>query len=168
VKHLLLLRHGKSDSDARPDADHERPLTRRGRKAAELMGTYLSRIEREPDLVLTSSAVRARATAELAGEAGCWTCPRTVLPELYGAAVADVLRCVSAQDDRMTRLLIVGHEPTLSELIGGLVGGGSIRVPTAALASIVFEVNRWRDVTLGLGELQWLVVPRALAAFAGG
>lgn len=166
MKHLLLLRHGKSDWDTGHDADHERALTRRGRKSAALMGTYLSRIGQEPDLVLTSSAVRARTTAELAGEAGHWTCPRRVLPELYGASVADVLRCVSVQDNRLARLLVVGHEPTLSDLLSGLVGGGRVRVPTAALACVEVDVDRWCDVKLGLGELQWLVVPRALTAFA--
>jgi phosphohistidine phosphatase len=168
VKHLFILRHGKSDWDAEYEGDHERPLSKRGRKSAQLMGTYLSSVGQKPQLVLASSAVRARTTAELAGEAGGWTCPQEVRPELYGASTADVLRCVAAQHDRVTRLLVVGHEPTLSEFIGEMIGGGNVCVPTAALACIELDADKWRRVRFGTGVLQWLILPRGLAAFVEG
>lgn len=165
MKHLLLLRHGKSDWDTRYEADRNRPLTKRGQKAAQVMGRYLSSVGQEPDLVLTSPAVRARTTAALAGEAGRWRCPQEVREDLYGAAPTDVLSCVTTQNDRVACLLVVGHEPTLSELVSALIGGGNIRVPTAALACVEFDTRKWREVQFGLGVLQWLVVPRGLTAF---
>jgi phosphohistidine phosphatase len=166
VRHLLVLRHGKSDWKADHQSDHDRTLTKRGRKSAQLMGRYLSMLGQAPDLILTSSAVRARTTAELAVEAGRWTCPLEVSPDLYGASPADVLRCIATQDDRVTRLLVVGHEPTLSEFTSNLVGGGHIHFPTAALACVGLDVDEWRAVRFGMGILHWLVVPRAVAAFA--
>ena len=74
MKTLILFRHGKSDWNTDYAADHDRPLAKRGRNAAATMGAMLARIEQVSDRVLTSSAVRARETVELAAEAGGWKC----------------------------------------------------------------------------------------------
>ncbi len=166
MKHLLVLRHGKSDWKADHESDHDRGLTKRGRRSAQLMGRYLSTLGQAPELILASSAVRARTSAELAVESGRWTCPLEVSADLYGASPADVLRCITTQDDRVNRLLVVGHEPTLSEFTSKLVGGGNVQFPTGALACIGLDVDTWRTVRFGMGVLLWLVVPRAVAAFA--
>jgi len=168
MKSLLVLRHGKSDwhGAGSPTNDHDRPLKPRGQRSARLMGRYLSASDNEPDLVLTSSAVRAHSTAELAAEAGGWNCRMEVLDALYGASPGEVLDIVRAQSNP-ERLLVVGHEPTLSELVAELVGGIGLRFPTAALARIDFVGDAWAEVGPRMGTLQWLVVPRALAAFAG-
>jgi len=59
-------------------------------------------------------------------------------------------------------LLAVGHEPTWSEAVSALMGGGDVDLPTAAMARIDFDVDRWREVGPGTGVLAWIVVPRLL------
>jgi phosphohistidine phosphatase len=156
---LVLLRHGKSDWSAAGGDDRGRPLAKRGRRAARLAGELLVEARLVPDLALTSPAVRAATTLELAMEAGGWHCPVLVREELYGGGLDGALATVQAQPDSASVVLLVGHEPTWSQLIGLLVGGGRHRMPTGALAAITFEVP-WRQVGRGDGELTFLVPPR--------
>lgn len=160
MKTVLLLRHGKSDWDTDTGDDRERRLAKRGEKAARTMGRFLQ--GRAPDAALTSPAVRARTTLELAMEAGGWKCPVQVSESLYGTGPREVLAEVTRQRDEVRTLLLVGHEPTWSETVALLVGGGRHRLPTGALAGIDFEAGRWGDVRAGDGRLILLVPPRLL------
>jgi phosphohistidine phosphatase len=166
MKTLLVLRHGKSDWNAEHGEDHDRPLARRGRKAAQRMGRFLSSLGQEPDLVLSSSATRARETAELAMAAGDWTCPLDSTWELYAATVPATLKIIQSQDDQINNLMLVGHQPTWSELVAHLMGGGGLRFPTAALARIDFDASSWQEIEPGAGSLVWFVIPRLLKSAA--
>lgn len=163
MKTLLLLRHAKSDRSAPVAGDYERPLNKRGRSSARRIGRTLSRIHQEPGKVLSSSAVRACTTAELAIEAGGWSCPVSATRALYLSSPDSVLGQVVEQDDRWESLLVVGHEPTCSDLASRLIGGGRIEVPTAALLRIDFDAKRWSEVGYGEGGLVWMLTPRLLA-----
>lgn len=160
---LIFFRHGKSDWDADlPDDDHVRPLARRGRKAAKAMGRFLARAGQVPDVAITSPAVRAADTLRLAMDAGGWTCPIRTASALYGGGVPGLLSEVRREPDSTALLLVAGHEPTWSEAVTELIGGGRIRVPTAALVRVNLDVDRWADIGPGTGELAWSVVPRLL------
>ena len=159
---LLVLRHGKADWDASFESDHDRPLAKRGRRAASLVGEFLHAIELIPDSVITSSAVRARTTVEIAAEAGSWDCRIRVTDSFYGATPGQVLEEVKSETDSTKTLLIAGHEPTWSALVALLIGGGGLRFPSAALACVEFPVERWRQVEPSRGRLVWLVTPKQL------
>ncbi len=159
---LLVLRHGKSDWGAPFSVDLERPLAERGRRAARRMGRFLTASGRAPDSVITSPALRARRTVELAAQAGKWSCPIRVSESLYGGSAQQVLEQVRREPAVVTSVLIAGHQPTWSALISGLIGGGQLRFPTAALACIRFDHGEWSRVDFGDGELSWLVTPRLL------
>lgn len=160
TKHLLLFRHAKSDWAASHEDDHERPLAKRGVSAAQVMGQVLSASGQVPDLVVTSSALRAKTTVELASAAGKWNCPIETTPALYDTDAASVLEEIQALPDRATRVLLAGHEPTWSELASRLIGGGNLRFPTAALVRIDLEVASWNAVNFGKGELVWFLQPK--------
>lgn len=162
MKTLLVLRHGKSDWKSSFDTDHDRPLAKRGLLAARRMGHFLAGVKGTPERVLSSTAVRARTTAELAHQAGDWRCPIDLFDSLYGATVETVVNLLRSQVDVYSRLLIVGHQPTLSETIAALTGGQQVRFPTAALAEILLEIDAWSRLTPGDGRLSWLVHPRLL------
>ena len=166
LKHLLILRHAKSDWKAGFESDHERPLAERGVRAARLMGHFLTELELQPDLILSSTAVRARTTAELACQAGGWTCPMVLCEEFYGSSPSTVTSVVQSQGEAHSRLLLVGHEPTWSQLVGELTGGGAPRMPTAAMARIDLSIDDWCDLTAGMGTLHWLVHPKLLQALS--
>jgi phosphohistidine phosphatase len=162
MKTVLVLRHGKSDWQAGYGSDHDRPLAKRGIVAADIMGRFLTRNKQEPAKIFSSTAVRARSTAELAMIAGHWECAVEYTEALYGASVPAVIDLLRMENDALSSLLLVGHQPTWSELIQDLTGGASVRFPTAALARIDFEIDRWRDVESGIGALRWLVTPKIL------
>ena len=162
TKHLIFFRHGKSDWNADFSRDHDRPVAERGSLAAKTMGKWLAATERVPELAITSSAVRARTTLELASQAGKWACSIIVTDELYEASIEQVLTVIHQQPDSCQSLMLVGHEPTWSDTIGYLIGGGTVRVPTAAMVGLEFEVNTWAQVEHGRGTLLWLLPPKLL------
>ncbi|MCP4655696.1 MAG: histidine phosphatase family protein [bacterium] len=162
MKKLYLLRHAKSDWQSACESDHDRPLARRGVRAARLMGRFLTAIEQPPDSIVTSSALRARRTVELAAEAGQWSCPIRVTRHLYDATPESILREIAGEADTHQALLIAGHQPTFSEVGSVLVGGGDLAMVTAALVRIDLEIDRWSDVDVGAGVLAWSVTPKLL------
>src|SRR4029453_10627238 len=115
MKTLYLFRHGKSDWEGDDGNDHERPISKRGEKAARAMGKFLAQAGRVPDSIVTSSAVRARTTVEIAARAGGWKAPVRTTRALYEAAPEAVLEEVRAEADGTETLLLAGHEPTWSE-----------------------------------------------------
>lgn len=163
MKTVIFFRHGKSDWTAEFGEDHERPVNKRGRRASERMGRFLADAGGLPDRIVTSSAVRARTTLELAAREGAWgEIPTVVTADLYEASVADVLEVIQSQDENIERLLLVGHEPTWSEMIGRLIGGARIKMSTGAMACIECNAPTWRTVALGSGTLRWMVPPKVL------
>lgn len=161
---LLLLRHAKS---AYPTgvADHERPLAPRGIREAGLAGDWLRSNVSGIDTVLCSTATRARQTlAHAAIDA-----PVRYADRLYGATPGTVLDELNAVGEDVNTLLVVGHEPTLSQLALGLasIRGTDPRVearvatkfPTSGIAVLRIE-GRWRDLGLGGAALVGFHVPR--------
>ncbi|HLA63353.1 MAG TPA: histidine phosphatase family protein, partial [Rhodothermales bacterium] len=163
MKRLLLLRHAKSDWAADYTGDHTRPLAKRGRKSARRMGRFLVTADLRPDLVVSSTATRARDTADMAADAGAWTDVAVHATDaLYEASPDALLGVVRALPDAATTVLLVGHEPTFSMTAGRLIGAAAVAVPTGTLAGVDFEVERWADVAFGAGTLCLLVPPRVL------
>ncbi len=159
---LLVLRHGKSDWYAEYDADADRPLAKRGRRAAKQIGRYLAAVGPEPDLAITSPAVRARDTLERVMQFGGFDCPVQVEESFYGHAHQAVLDSLRRVDGSIGAALVVGHEPTWSDLIAALTGE-LVRFPTAALAHLELG-TAWPDLTPGCAVLTSLVLPRQLEA----
>lgn len=165
MKRLILFRHGKSDWHAPHGSDHERPLNHRGVTAAETMGRVLGRAGLVPDRVITSSAVRAKTTIELASAAGGWECVVEVNEDLYGTTPGGALKVAARVPSDVESLMLVGHEPTLSELARHLTGG-HVTVKTATVIGIDLLIDSWRDVDTR-GNLAFLYQPRDFAGWVG-
>jgi phosphohistidine phosphatase len=161
MKTLILLRHAKSDWGSGLERDHERPLNSRGQRSAETVGRFLELSMEVPAGVVTSSAVRARTTVELAAEAGGWSCPVEVTNSLYEATPEAVLKVIQERPDAQDSLLLAGHEPTWSRLVERFTGGRA-KIVTATLVRIDFSVAHWREVRFAGGTLVWLVSPKLL------
>jgi phosphohistidine phosphatase len=160
MRSLILFRHGKSDWQTDTEGeDLRRPLSQRGRRAARTMGRFLALAGEVPDSAITSPALRATETLRLAKAAGGWSCPELSREGLSGD-VSAVLEEIRAAPAVAEVLLIVGHEPTSSHLAEFLIGGGSLRLPTGALARIDLNVADWTNAGIGSGQLAWLVPPR--------
>jgi phosphohistidine phosphatase len=162
MRTLLLMRHAKSDWGGTFGSDHERPLAHRGTKAARAMGRFLTDSGAVPDLVLSSTATRALTTVELAAETGGWGCEIITSDALYASDAEKVLDAIGDIDNGVGCLLVAGHEPTWSTLVSLLIGGGNVRMPTAAVACLDLRHGGWIDLAPATCELRWFVTPKML------
>lgn len=163
MKSLIVLRHAKSSWKAADLADHERPLNRRGQRDAPRVGRRLRERGLLPEVVLCSTATRARSTLALALEAADWNCEQRFSPALYTACAADIVALVRELPARVASALVVGHNPTLEELVRELTGQ-EVELPTAALARLDWPGADWRDFGTGdRVELAELWSPRTEA-----
>ena len=150
MKTLMLLRHAKSSWKDESLDDHERPLNKRGKRAAPLMGRLLKKEALVPDLIISSTAVRARTTAEAVAESSGYARAVELDEELYLAPAGKLLDVAARiPGDTVRSLLLVAHNPGMEDLVA-MLSGRSERFPTAALAVFDLSVDRWRDVALGV------------------
>jgi phosphohistidine phosphatase len=147
TKTLLLMRHAKSSWKDETLSDHERPLNKRGRHDAPRMGQLLQAEQLTPDLVVSSTAQRARNTVELVGEAAGYHGDIRYTDNLYHAGATDIVEVVCQLDDDCHRALLVGHNPGMIDLLEYLTGT-SQPFPTAAVAHLELAVANWRDTEL--------------------
>jgi phosphohistidine phosphatase len=168
MRRLYLLRHAKSSWDDPRMPDHERPLSDRGRDAAVAMAEHCDRTGIRPDLVLCSSAVRARET--LAGVLpGLGTSLRVAIEDaLYTFEARDLLERIRAVEDEVAAVMVVAHNPGIGVLADRLAADGPdlerlrAKYPTAGLATIALDVDAWPEVKPGAGHLHAFVTPKDL------
>jgi len=162
-KDLALVRHAKSSWDNPEIADHDRPLNARGRRDAVLVGRYLRGAGLLPELVLCSSATRARQTLELLDLAPA---AEVLLEEgLYGAdarLMLDRLRTIARE---IGSVLLIGHNPGMEDLARMLVDDGlesEEKFPTGAVAELSLPIQSWSELAPGVARLRTFVIPRTL------
>lgn len=158
MKTLLVMRHAKSDWEADYATDHDRPLNDRGVRSARLMGRLLAAKELVPEAIISSTAVRARTTAELARKAGEWDANLFLEPSFYGAGSRSVIEAI-AKAPTVERLMIVGHQPTWSAVVDDLTDR-YVDMKTAAVAVVAFPITVWAHVGPGSGSLVEVLYPR--------
>jgi phosphohistidine phosphatase len=165
---LLLVRHGPSESrdPRRWPIDEDRPLSATGVDATEAAARGLARLAPRVTRVASSPAERARATAVLFHRALGVRAAIDRWAELAPEAPAEpILARVAAEGRRADGLLLVSHEPILSELVGVALTGEAVSLvhfARAGVADLVFD----RAVRPGAGRLDWLISRRGLAQLA--
>lgn len=144
MKTLTIFRHAKSSWDFPDLTDHDRPLNKRGERDAPVMAERLQTSGIRPSLILSSPAVRAWRTARiLAKHIGY---PVEFLqrePGLYHAGVNKLLDIIAVQDDGFNNIVIVGHNPGLTDLANELEPGLTSNIPTAGFAALQIETDDW-------------------------
>lgn len=160
MKTILLLRHAKSSWNDSSLSDHDRPLNARGKRDAPRVGELLAELALVPDIILCSTAKRARKTAKKAARACGFAGETRLHEELYLASPDAYLAVLQNLSEDVERPLLVGHNPGMEQLLGSLTGCVEA-FPTAALARIELDVEKWRDVTLAAsGKLAGLWRPK--------
>lgn len=167
---LLLLRHAKSRWDEPGVDDHDRDLAPRGLKAARRMGELLAAEHLLPDLVLCSTAQRARHTWQIAADAAGTDPTVRFESRLYLAAPATMMAVAREFGGTAARLVLVGHDPGMHQLAIALTGQGDptqrrhlvAKFPTGALARFQVGVERWADFAGGPCRLLGFWRPRDL------
>jgi phosphohistidine phosphatase len=161
MKTLYLLRHAKSSWKEPGLEDFDRPLNRRGREAAPLVGRYIRKQGLRVDLLLSSPAARARQTAALVHEAARLTAELLDDERIYEADAARLLEVVEQAPESADALMLVGHNPGMEELLK-LLTGEAREMSTATLACVALDVEKWSKARAGAGRLEWLVRPKEL------
>lgn len=167
-RRLILFRHAKSDWDTGVVRDHDRPLAARGRRDVPRMGRWLRSQGKVPDCVISSTARRARETTEsLCAELGLnddevlWT------DAVYDATAGQLLEVLARAPAAARRVLLVGHNPGLEDLLVWL-GGDSVKMPpdrkllTTAAAALLEMPEDWSGLAPGAGRLVELMRPKLL------
>ncbi|MFD4421164.1 SixA phosphatase family protein [Agromyces sp. NPDC058484] len=146
MKTLLLVRHAKSSWEHPGTSDHDRPLNERGLRDAPAMGHRLAERGVAPDVILSSTAVRARATAELIAAALGFGAARVITDErLYGASADEVLRVIGELDNEVACAIVVGHNPETASLAHQF-SDEIHEMPTSAVAEFTFDVDAWYEL----------------------
>lgn len=166
MKTLLLLRHAKSSWEHRDMPDHDRPLKKRGRHDAPRMGQWMREQNLVPQLIISSTAKRARCTARLVAESCGYTGEIVLSRELYLAGPMGYIRALHGVSNTVDRAMVVGHNPGLEVLLEVLTGA-SEWLPTGALARVDLPVDVWSQVREYIGgTLVGLWTPRQLKALS--
>lgn len=151
MKRLLLMRHGKSSWRDKTLADFDRPLKRRGERAALQMGKFLQSQSCVPSLIISSSAERAQATARLVLNELPEQTELELCDDLYHALPKTILRVIHETNNRHDALMMVGHNPGLQELVYQW-SAEEVDFTTAAVAHFEFPVDRWSELKLNLNQ----------------
>ena len=171
MKIILLLRHAKSAWGQPGLDDHERPLNKRGERAAEAMAEHIVHNAPRPDLILCSTALRTRQTlAPLVHRLVSPAPPIALEKSLYLASKPALLVRLRAVPDDVRAVLLIGHNEGIGELAGALAGTGDPaaldrlqdKFPTGALATFEIADGPWRELAPGAAELRAFVRPRDL------
>ena len=164
MKTLLLLRHAKSCWEDSSLADHDRPLKQRGIKAARRIGQLIGTQKCSPELVLCSTAVRAKETLRLVLEEVKGTPPIEYVERLYHCSLDVFISVLRSIPWDLSAVMLVGHNPGLEEFLSHLAGQ-SQTMPTGALARIELDLSHWSDFNSGTsGRLVDVWRPRELKA----
>jgi phosphohistidine phosphatase len=146
MKTLFLVRHAKSSWADPALPDKERPLNGRGKRDAPAMGKRLAMRKVKADLIISSPARRALATAKIIAKGIDYKRGNIVIDDrLYPGAAAALLKIIHRIDKRVDRVMMVGHDPALMELARRL-SKAITRMPTCAVAEFTFEAKSWLKV----------------------
>lgn len=162
MKTLYLLRHAKSSWDEPGLSDHDRPLNKRGRKAAPRVGQLMAERGLLPQLIICSTAVRAQQTVELLVPAAGFHGSVAFENRVYLAPAETYLHVLAELEDDSDAVMVVGHNPGMANLLAHLTGRDT-HYPTACLAKISLPIEHWAalDATTR-GKLEELWRPKEL------
>ncbi|WP_276359873.1 histidine phosphatase family protein [Daejeonella sp. H1SJ63] len=161
AKHLLLIRHAKSDWGDLNLRDFKRPLNSRGHQNAPEMAKRLVNKNLIPQQIVSSPALRAITTAEyFAKEFGINSSDIIQEPEIYDALPFTLLEIINELDDQSEFIALIGHNPGLTCLVNLFCDTSIHNIPTCGMALIRFPFDSWKMLSSGTGELIFFDYPK--------
>lgn len=165
MKSLHLVRHAKSSWDDLSVSDFDRPLNERGRKSAAFMAKRWLESDKPLNLIVSSPAKRALDTARIVAH-GLEHLEVTLTTDanIYEAHVNDLLEVVNSISDDVHHVMLIGHNPSMSQLVEFL-SGEAVELPTCAMVEIILDIDSWKEVSRGLGSFKSLDYPKKYQEF---
>ena len=161
MKRLYLIRHAKSSWSNLQISDFDRPLNKRGKLEAPLMGARLAERGVLPDVVISSPAKRARATAEIVARKVSYPITHILFEDsAYTSDTIDLLQVVRRTDDRANTAFLVGHNYAITDLAVLLTGEYIKKIPTSGVVAMDLSVDTWLGVGPGKGALLFFDFPQ--------
>jgi len=162
---LIITRHAKSSWDNPSLSDHERPLSKRGRKSADAIGRWLAQNGHIPKVVLCSTSKRTCETWERMEKFMPSVCNVSLEPELYHGSPASITGILKGAAD--SPALVLGHNPGIGWFAESVMREvpqhhAFWQYPTAATLVCDFPAKRWSDFQMGSGQLVDFVIPREI------
>jgi len=154
MKKLYIVRHAKSSWSNASLSDFERPLNARGSGDAPMIGKVLKKANVLPDIIISSPAKRALATAEIISEKIGY--PKKGIEkeiDLYHAGPMDILDIINKVSNSFNSLMIFGHNPGLTHLVNTLSNFNLPNLPTCGVVELELLLNDWKSVSKGTGKV---------------
>ena len=162
MKEIILMRHAKSDWSLGETSDFERELNQRGRNAAFKMGAKIAELKIMPDMILASAATRVKQTTELFVEGSSFEGKIKFVKEIYTATHFELFKKLQYTDNKVYRIMIIGHNPTLEDLATKLIANSQqkIEMSTSTVVLIQSEALNWADLALNSCKLIHYITPK--------
>ena len=165
MKRVYLIRHSKSSWSNPSLSDFERPLNNRGSNDAPLMAEKLREKVGDIDLILSSTAVRARATTEvITGEKGITYKEMRFDDRLYHAPHDRIVKKIADVEEEFDSIAIVGHNPGLTDLANDFANVTIDNLPTTGILAVEFAIEKWKDILKTSGSLLFFDYPKRYRA----
>ncbi|MEO6588873.1 MAG: histidine phosphatase family protein [Pyrinomonadaceae bacterium] len=161
MKTLFIMRHAKSSWDNPDWSDFARPLNLRGLDTAPFMGEVMKKNDFDPEIIISSPAMRAKQTAGLVKESAGFRANIKFDERIYEASPLRLLEVVSDIEDYYDSAMIIGHNPGFESLVRILTGKIEA-MPTAALAVVDLEINSWNEINSETGDLRKMFRPKEI------
>ncbi|MCK9451655.1 MAG: histidine phosphatase family protein [Bacteroidales bacterium] len=164
MKTLYILRHAKSSwASVEQLPDHERPLLEEGKKRTRKLINYLLQNEIKPELIVSSTAKRASETAGyIASALAVDHAQIKLVPSLYNAGSEHIFNQFIDLDDSMNSLMIVGHNPSLTNFVNHWLKPQIDWLPTSGLVGIEFDTAHWEELPKANAKVKFMVYPKLL------
>lgn len=162
MKTVYFIRHAKSSWSDMSLRDHDRPLNKRGKRDAPFMAEKLKELGAEPDAIITSTALRAKTTAQHFAIAFDLSGNRFIEEsDIYEAYSSNILKIVQNTSDDFNTILVFGHNPGFTMVANGFSGGEDIEnVPTCGIVKVVAGISKWKDLKKSKGEVAEFHYPK--------
>ena len=160
MKTIYIVRHAKAEDKSASGKDFDRKLTDKGIRTAEKMGNRLAKKHILPDIIITSPAQRALQTAQIIGEMIKY--PDKIIQDstIYNSSALSLMQIIKSSCEDMQSLMLVGHNPSLTDLLNYLCPSDIENLPKAGIAGIKISENKWSNISHQHGELLFFAIPK--------
>lgn len=162
MKHLVLMRHGKSSWDPQGTPDFDRPLSERGLKDVPEMARRMKK-KFMPQRIISSDAKRTKETAKLTAKTiGLADHKISWEHGIYASGIEELVHIIRQFDDNDDHVLLIGHNPTFTGMSGFLGNIFIDHMPTSAMVMIELDILSWKQTTRNCGRTIWFDFPKRL------